>query len=160
MLKQHREMINTRRLYKFEGDFFASNRRLNKQLSINTIKRIGQMVWDNESPYKKKTIPEIRFGPGIYHTQSRGKNLYYSWCDGFIIELAPYQHDLLTLLHEMVHALGYGYHDARFVEKYIYLLVKYGNLNKKDLIMGMKAYEVALPRKYKRLYASYESIGR
>ena len=154
MLKHHREMVNTRRLYKFEEEFFSQRKYspLTKQLPISIIKTIGKMVWDSESPYVRKVIPEIRFGPGVYHTQSRGKNLYYSWCDGKVIELAPYQCDLLTLLHEMVHALGYSYHDSKFVEKYVDLLKRYGGVNKKELIIGMQEYKVALPNKYKRLY--------
>ena len=162
MTKQYREMINTRRLYRFENDFFSvpKYRWLVKQLPIRTLQQIGHMIWENESPYSRKQLPEIRFGNGMYHTQARGSKYYYSWCDGYTIELAPTQRDLLTLIHEMVHALGYGYHDSQFVNQYIYLLVKYGKMNKKDLITGLQDFKVALPRKYKRLYASYESIGR
>lgn len=154
MLKRYREMINTRNLYKFEIEFFEhpKYRNIIKQLPMNIIQHIGQTVWDAESTYTRKSLPEIRFGPGVYHTQSRGKNYYYSWCDGATIELAPYQRDLLTLLHEMVHALGYAYHDSAFVEKYIYILTKYAGINKKELIIGMRAYKVALPKKYKILY--------
>jgi len=104
----------------------------------------------------KYLIPEIRFGKGIYHTQARGKNFYYSWCDRQTIELAPTQRDMITLIHEMVHALGYDYHDSRFVGKYIYLLKKYAGISKKELILGMKEYSVALPVKYRKSYRSHQ----
>jgi hypothetical protein len=157
MDKQYREMINTRRLYKFEGEFFyqPQYKPFTKQLPISTLRTLGQTIWDNESN-GKYLIPEIRFGKGIYHTQARGKNFYYSWCDRQTIELAPTQRDMITLIHEMVHALGYDYHDSRFVGKYIYLLKKYAGISKKELILGMKEYSVALPVKYRKSYRSHQ----
>lgn len=157
MEKQYREMINTRRLYKFEGEFFVrpEYKLLTKQKSINVLRGLGQLIWLHESN-GKYIVPEIRFGKGIYHTQARGKNFYYSWCDGQTIELAPTQRDILTLIHEMVHALGYDYHDSRFVGKYIYLLQKYAGIKKKDIILGMKEYNVTLPVKYRKSYRSHQ----
>ena len=153
MDKQYREMVNTRRLYKFEGDFFnlPAYKYLSVQLSLTTIRNIAKLIWHEESD-GRFLIPEVRFGKGLYHGTARGKKYYYSWCDRQTIELAPTQRDLMTLIHEMIHALGYDYHDSRFVERYINLLHKYGGIPKKPLIMGMKEYQVALPLKYKRLY--------
>lgn len=155
MVKQYREMVNTRRLYKFEGDFFnlPAYKYITVQLSLTTLRNIAKVIWHEESD-GKFLIPDIRFGKGLYHGTARGIKYYYSWCDRQTIELAPTQRDILTLLHEMVHALGYDYHDSKFVETYITLLHKYGGIPKKPLIMGMKEYKVALPRKYKRLYNS------
>jgi hypothetical protein len=155
MQKQYREMVNTRRLYKFEGDFFylPAYRYLTIQINVTTIRNIAKLIWYNESD-GRYLIPEVRFGKGLYHNTTRGQKYYYSWCDRQTIELAPTQRDLMTLIHEMVHALGYDYHDSRFVGKYIELLHKYGGVPKKPLIMGMQEYKVALPRKYKRLYAT------
>jgi hypothetical protein len=157
MEKQYREMINTRRLYKFEGDFFSQPqyKLLTKQQSLSALRQLGQLIWLHESN-GKYFIPNIRFGKGIYHTQARGKHYYYSWCNRQTIELAPTQRDMVTLIHEMVHAMGHDYHDSRFVGKYIYLLRKYGGVAKKDIILGMKAYHVALPVKYRKSYRSHQ----
>lgn len=151
--KQYREMVNTRRLYKFEGDFFhlPAYRYLTIQISLDTAKNIAKVIWHNEGD-GKFLIPEIRYGKGLYHGTARGEKYYYSWCDRQTIELAPTQRDMMTLIHEIVHAMGYDYHDTKFVGKYIELLHKYGGVPKKPLIMGMQEYKVALPRKYKRLY--------
>lgn len=155
MEKKYREMVNTRRLYKFEGDFFylPAYRYLTIQINLSTARNIAKLIWYKESD-GRFLIPEIRYGKGLYHGTARGEKYYYSWCDRQTIELAPTQRDLMTLIHEMVHALGYDYHDSRFVGKYIQLLHKYGGVPKKPLIMGMKEYKVSLPRKYKRLYNS------
>ena len=153
MQKQYREMVNTRRLYKFEGEFFnlPPFRYMSVQLNLTTLRNIGKIIWNQENS-TWFSIPEIRFGKGLYHGTARGVKYYYSWCDRQTIELAPTQRDILTLIHEMVHALGYGYHDSRFVGQYIHMLTKYAGVPKKELIMGMQQYKVALPRKYKRLY--------
>ena len=151
MEKQYKDMIYTRRLYAFEGEFFrqAKYNAISKQRTINTLKTLGQKIWDIEAKHSGKPIPVIRFGKGVYHTQARLQNAYYSWCDGVTIELAPTQRDIVTLIHELVHGLGYQYHDSRFVGKYIKLLVKYAKLNKQDIIQGMKQFEVTLPAKYR-----------
>ncbi len=153
MQKQYREMVNTRRLYKFEGDFFhlPAYRYLTIQINLSTAKNIAKLIWYQESD-GRFLIPEIRYGKGLYHGTARGEKYYYSWCNRETIELAPTQRDIMTLIHEMVHALGYDYHDTRFVGKYIELLHKYGGVQKKPLVTGMMEYKVAVPRKYKRLY--------
>ena len=61
-------------------------------------------------------MPLIRFGKGLQK---------YSWCDGEILELAPTQRDILTLVHELVHAIGYDDHDKNFARKELVLLEKY-----------------------------------
>jgi hypothetical protein len=153
MDKQYREMVNTRRLYKFEGEFFnlLPYRYMNVQMNLTTLRNIANILWNGENT-TWFSIPEVRFGKGLYHGSVKGQKYYYSWCDRQTIELAPTQRDILTLIHEMVHALGYGYHDSKFVGKYIEMLVKYAGVPKKELIQGMQRYKVALPRKYKRLY--------
>jgi hypothetical protein len=158
MDKQYREMVNTRRLYKFEGEFFnlLPYRYMTVQMNLTTLRNIAKILWNGENT-TWFSIPEVRFGKGLYHGTARGKKYYYSWCDRQTIELAPTQRDILTLIHEMVHALGYGYHDTKFVGKYIEMLVKYAGVPKKELIQGMQHYKVALPRKYKRLYKCQDS---
>ena len=158
MDKQYREMVNTRRLYKFEGEFFnlLPYRYMTVQMNLTTLRNIANILWNGENT-TWFSIPEVRFGKGLYHGTARGKKYYYSWCDRQTIELAPTQRDILTLIHEMVHALGYDYHDTRFVGKYVEMLTKYAGVPKKELIKGMQQYKVALPRKYKRLYKCQDS---
>lgn len=152
MEKKYRDMVNTRRLYKFEGDFFELSpyRYMHVQMNKQTLVNIGKVIWYDETG-SLMNMPEIRFGKGLYHGTAKGVKYYYSWCDRQTIELAPTQRDLLTLIHEMVHALGYDYHDSRFVGRYVNMLVKYAGLPKKELLYGMYEYKVALPQKYKRL---------
>lgn len=161
MVKQYREMVNTRRLYKFEGEFFnlPAYKYLSVQLSLTTIRNIAKLIWHEESD-GRYLIPEVRFGKGLYHGTAKGQKYYYSWCDRVTIELAPTQRDILTLIHEMVHALGFDYHDSRFVGKYIELLTKYAGVPKKELIKGMMEYKVAVPRKYKGLYTQCKTTTR
>jgi len=160
MQKQYREMVNTRRLYKFEGEFFnwSPYRYMTTQLTKQTLVNIGKIIWNDEG--NGFLIPEIRFGKGLYHGTAKGLKYYYSWCDRETIELAPTQRDIMTLIHEMVHAVGYSNHDTKFVGKYIELLTKYAGVPKKELIQGMIEYNVAVPRKYKRLYTQCKTTTR
>ena len=51
MVKQYGEMVNTRRLYKFEGDFFnlPAYKYLSVQLGLTTIRNIARLIWYEES---------------------------------------------------------------------------------------------------------------
>lgn len=113
-------MLETRKLYKMEEELYTYQpfNRLTKQLSLPTLKRLAKNIWMEECPSRK--IPTIQFGKGTLHV-----GRYYSWCDGETIELAPTQQDKLTLIHELVHAMGYDDHDTRFVRRYRQLLKKY-----------------------------------
>ena len=54
MQKQYREMVNTRRLYKFEGDFFylPAYRYLTVQINLSTARNIAKLIWYEESDGK------------------------------------------------------------------------------------------------------------
>jgi hypothetical protein len=124
MKKQYKDMVDTRRLYKLENDLYGNRRYsfLVRQRSEKFIVELAKIIWKGER--KNKKMPIVRFGKGTPHM-----NLMYSWCDGTTIELAPTQRDVLTLIHELVHALGYDYHDENFVCRYRKLLLKYTPLN-------------------------------
>jgi len=120
MKKQHREMVNTRKLYALE-EWMYHNRTfkpLTRQRPIGTLIELAELIWREEKI--EKPLPCISFGPGISHG-----NELYSWCDGTEIELAKGQRDVLVMIHELVHAMGYPYHDKKFLAEYIYLLVTY-----------------------------------
>lgn len=123
-----KQMVQTRRLYKMEEEFYTYRpfSSITRQLTLPTLKKLAKKIWSEERPSYK--IPTIRFGKGTIHV-----GRYYSWCDGEVIELAPTQQDKLTLIHELVHAMGYDYHDERFSKRYKQLLKKYTSVED-DLI--------------------------
>lgn len=128
MKTQYKRMVETRRLYKLEGELYTKRkfRAITKQQPELVLKNLAQKIWKQEG-YQKK-LPNIRFGKGIMHG-----TMYYSWCDGETIELAPKQRDVLTLIHELVHAMGYDYHDKPFVMKELLLLTKYTEIDQELL---------------------------
>lgn len=128
MKNSYRQMVNTRRLYQLETKVSDDRTfsHLSKQRSLKFLRELTNIIWKSENI--KLDIPEVRFGTGVSYG-----NLMYSWCDGLTVELAEKQRDVLTLIHELVHALGYDYHDRDFVEMELYLLMKYTPLNKNIL---------------------------
>jgi hypothetical protein len=116
MKKQYKQMVDTRRVYQLETDMYYDRRFefITRQRSLDYLKRYARKIWTGEK-YKKE-LPLIRFGKGMQK---------YSWCDGEILELAPTQRDILTLVHELVHAIGYDDHDKKFAAKELVLLEKY-----------------------------------
>jgi len=119
-------MLETRRLYKMEETLYGHRpfNAITRQLTIRTLKHLAKQIWMEERPSYK--MPTIRFGKGTMHV-----GRYYSWCDGDTIELAPTQQDKLTLIHELVHAMGYDDHDERFARRYKQLLKKYAPVEEK-----------------------------
>ena len=107
MEKKYRDMVNTRRLYKFEEDFFELSpyRYMHVQMNKQTLVNIATVIWYDETG-SLLNMPEIRFGKGLYHGTAKGIKYSYSWCDRQTIELAPTQRDLLTLIH-VVTAKGF-----------------------------------------------------
>lgn len=125
MKKRYREMVNTRKVYAAEALMYEQWEfdELTKQRSLTYLRRLANRIWKGEKC--KVSMPEIRFGSGISHGDSQ-----YSWCDGETIELVPTQQDILTLIHELVHAIGCDYHNREFVEIQTYLLKKYTKTDK------------------------------
>lgn len=124
MKKQYKQMVDTRKLYKAEALLYGQRpfSELTKQRSLAYLRNLAENIWKQEKYITK--LPNIRFGRGTNHLQEM-----YSWCDGDTIELAPTQRDVLTLVHELVHAIGFDYHDKKFVQLQTYLLQKYTKTN-------------------------------
>ncbi len=141
----YKQAVNTRMLYKFEDVFFDKKhyKYLSKQTSLKKLKQLAEHVWATE----KITIPlpTIQFGKGILFA-----NQHVSFCNGEVIELAPTQRDTVTLLHELAHAAGNYLHNHKFVDTYVKFLVKYGEVDKEELLLTMQENNVDLPKKYKK----------
>jgi hypothetical protein len=116
MKKRHKRMVDTRRVYALETDMYYDDRFefITRQRSLDYLKRYARRIWKGEK--YKKPLPLIRFGKGYQR---------YSWCDGDTLELVKTQQDILTLVHELVHAIGYDDHDKNFAAKELILLAKY-----------------------------------
>lgn len=118
---RNRRAAETRRLYSFEVE------RL-KDPSLNRIRRIeplrvfAERVWLSEKPRNCSRIPQIVAGDGYYQS-----GRYLSYCEGrWRIVLARHERNRLVLLHELIHALGYGTHGVRFRRRYLSVLKRYG----------------------------------
>ncbi len=128
MKKRYRRMIDTRRLYRLEQELYYSKAfsSITKQQPLRHLTALAEFIWKKEK--MKHRIPTIRFGKGTPHN-----SIPFSWCDGETIELAKTQRDELTLIHEIVHAMGYDDHDKNFVTKELTLLEKYTTIKQEDL---------------------------
>lgn len=129
MKKQHREMVATRRLYKLEDSLYSRRefRKITQQRSLPALRKLAYYIWKKER--MKGKLPNIIFGKGVFHVKE-----YFSWCDGTTIELAPKQRDIMTMIHELIHAMGYDDHGEEFVNEYIDILVKYSPINEQIII--------------------------
>jgi hypothetical protein len=116
MKKRYKRMVDTRRVYGLETDMYFDKRFqfITRQRSLDYLKRLARKIWNEEKC--TKSLPTIRFGKGYQR---------YSWCDGETVELVKSQQDILTLVHELVHAIGYNDHDKNFAAKELILLAKY-----------------------------------
>lgn len=139
---QFRKDITTRRIYKFESDYFRGQ----PTLPMGELSELAKKVWRRESgsdkPPRKYGFPNVVAGPG---TKYNGR--YYSYFDGEKIQLARNERKKFVLIHEMVHALGYDEHDRKFMQKYFELLVAYKVCTRRELLRaGLKFKLVQAPR--------------
>lgn len=123
--------LDTRRLYKFEKEWFRGE----PNLPMKALQELANDIW-KEAGYtghyygdKVKPMPAVVAGKG---TKYNGR--YYSYCDGERVELARSERKKFVLIHEMVHALGYDDHDEDFVDKYFELLDYYKVCDRRTLL--------------------------
>ena len=128
---QRKRTLDTRRLYKFEKEWFRGE----PNLSIKVLQELAYDIW-KEAGYtghyhgdEVKPMPTVVAGKG---TKYNGR--YYSYCDGERVELARSERKKFVLIHEMVHALGYDDHDEDFVDKYFELLDHYKVCDRRTLL--------------------------
>ena len=128
--KQRKRTLDTRRLYKFEKEWFRGE----PNLPMKVLQELAYDIWKEagHAGYyygdKVKPLPAVVAGNG---TRYNGR--YYSYCDGERVELARSERKKFVLIHEMVHALGYDDHDEAFVEKYFELLDHYKVCSRRTL---------------------------
>jgi len=130
MKRRYKDAVETRSLYKFENEYFSGHK-ICKMRSMSTLRRMAKRIMKNP--------PRIVAHRGEYYG---GRYLSYQCDDG--IFLARNQREYLTLTHELVHAMGYDYHDYAFVKKYFSLLTKVFRLNKQDLVTAARKYGVSI----------------
>lgn len=89
-------------------------------LPMATLRRLGQRIWREKSPWKAR-CPEIIAGRGMrWHGQ------WLSYCQGRnLIVLCRNQRNRVVLIHEMSHALTNWLHGPGFQNKYAELLKEY-----------------------------------
>lgn len=116
-MSRAKRTTDTRRLYKFEKEWFRGE----ADVSMKTLQDLAKAIWKEELPWNSnKPIPKVVAGKG---TKYNGR--YYSYYDGERIVIARSERKKFVLVHEMVHALGHDDHDEDFVEQYFDLLHNY-----------------------------------
>ena len=118
-----RDDITTRRIYKFEKEYFRGE----PSMPMKYLQELAQKIWDSEG--KEEPLPRVVSGKG---TKYNGR--YYSYFDGEKVELARSERKRTVLIHEMVHALGYDDHDSEFACKYFELLEQFAGCSRRDLL--------------------------
>lgn len=109
MKPQHRRAVDTRRLYRFE-DTTHFGRWLEQPRRMPCLRRWALRLW---ALYGRAHALRVAAGRG---TPYGGK--LFSYCMGTsYIQLARHERTLKVLAHELVHALGYPYHNRAFVLK-------------------------------------------
>ena len=126
--------VDTRRLYAFEGEYLRGSR-LVRVVPMDDLQALASHIWTTVGGVGD--CPTIVAGPGVKYLGAR-----YSYCQGKYIQLARNQRNDLTLIHELVHALGCGMHNRRFIGVYRRLLINFTSITPKTLDYGLKTYKL------------------
>lgn len=126
--------VDTRRLYAFEGEYLRGSR-LVRVVPMDDLQTLASHIWTTVGG--AGDCPTIVAGPGVKYLGAR-----YSYCQGKYIQLARNQRNDLTLIHELVHALGCGMHNRRFIGVYRRLLINFTSITPKTLDYGLKTYKL------------------
>jgi hypothetical protein len=139
-MKRSAKGVETRRLYTFENAFFTTPDKVCRPRSLRTLKALAARVWAKHGR-KRQGPPTLEYGPGTPHG-----SMMVSYAAGRkYIQLAPDQRNVLCLLHEITHSLGYGApHGPGFVCKYMDLLVEYGNCDRGELTLAAGLFKLNL----------------
>ena len=132
--KAVRQMVETRRLYRFERVFFTEDVSpfISKLRPIGYLRNIANTVWAKHGR-RGVGVPEINVDP----------NVECSHCTGYRnVVLLPEHCSLDVLLHELTHCIGYLTHSRAFVRKYVELLVEYGGCSEIELTLALGLFKV------------------
>lgn len=131
------------RVYLFEDTFLLGTAGY-VDVPMGTLQALTVQVWAGEEDrLKKRPPPEVVATKGCWY----GRHWYSAYYhDLHRIELARHQRSVVTLLHELAHALArsiVGTHGPNFQRTYLSLLVKYGGYDRAELMhkassMGMR----------------------
>ena len=109
--------IETRRLYKFEGDWFKRTF-FSKSRKIEYLRSEAIYIWRKMK--FTKPMPNIKAGKGTWFGGYWYS--YYSVSEGIVLSRS--QRNIVTLVHEIVHHLGHNEHDRNFVRQYFKIFKK------------------------------------
>ena len=114
MKARYRRMIDTRKVYAFEGELPA------RDTPIRRLRALIRRIW-RENTGRRDTCPVVLAGRG---TPFGGQ--LASYCHGRArIVLARHHRSRVVAIHEVVHALGPVTHGRRFQNRYADLLARY-----------------------------------
>lgn len=137
------EMVETRRLYKFEHVFIRAGNVPPFAIQCRSqayLRQFAKKVWEKHGR-KGVRVPTVKVRDDID----------FSWCIGYsLIELSAsgkargnFKHNTIdVLLHELVHAIGYRTHGRGFVRKYIELLVEYAGFDEGELRLALGLFKI------------------
>lgn len=115
MKPQHRRAVDTRRLYRFE-DTTHFGTWLEQPRRMAYLRRWALRLW---ALYGRTHALRVVAGRGTPH----GAALVSYALGTSYVQLARHQRTLKVLAHELVHVLGYPYHNRAFVHKLQEVLV-------------------------------------
>lgn len=138
-----RQMVETRRLYRFELVFMRPRVAPAGSLLPRDeawLQALAAQVWEKHGR-RNVGVPNVRLRADID----------WSWCIGYsLIELSTsgkarggWKHNCVeVLLHELVHAIGYRTHGRGFVRKYVELLVEYAGYEEGELRLALSLFNI------------------
>lgn len=114
-----RKAADTRRVYAFEHNLILEAGIVNSDTPIANLRELAQRIWKDYG--MDFACPEIVAGRGLRHGED-----WFSFCLGRSrIVLSRSQRNCVTLIHELVHAMGFSTHGAGFQNRYAELLLRY-----------------------------------
>lgn len=107
---------DTRQVYAFEWELETGT----PEAGIASLRRLARRIW-RDNTLRRDRCPDVIAGRGMpFHGR------LVSYCLGRSrIVLARNQRKRVTLVHEMVHALGAETHGKRFQNRYADLIARY-----------------------------------
>ena len=131
---------DTRRVYLFEAQYFRGHS-LSRSIPMAKLRRIATKIWRDlfsTSGRDYYPLPNIRAGRGVKYNGL----LYSYYLSNDSITLARNQRNIVVLIHELTHALGYDDHDKAFVNQYFKLLRKFTNIDSSALNHARAKYKI------------------